>query len=143
MTTEIDRREFLVATAAVGGGMGLALYLSDARAAEETAGGRVNSRPWLSPTDGGVEVNPWIVIDPNDRVLIRVNQSELGQGVLTSNAMMICEELECDWSKVQSVYADPNRHIRQNNVYDHLHTGASSSVRLGRVLYQQAAPARA
>ena len=138
MTTEIDRREFLIATAAIGGGMALSLYLPDARAAEEIVGGRVNSRPWLSPADGGVEVNPWIVIGPDDHVLIRVNQSELGQGVLTSNPMMICEELECDWSKVQSVYADPNRHIRQNNVYDHLHTEASSSVRLGRVLYQQA-----
>jgi isoquinoline 1-oxidoreductase subunit beta len=138
MTTEIDRREFLIATATVGGGMALSLYLPAVRAAEEIVGGRVNSRPWLSPPDGGVEVSPWIVIGPDDRVLIRVNQSELGQGVLTSNPMMICEELECDWSKVPSVYADPNRHIRQNNAYDHLHTEASSSVRLGRVLYQQA-----
>src|SRR6516164_844150 len=137
MTTEIDRREFLIATAAVGGGMGLSLYLLDAGAAEEIVGGRVNSRPWLPPADGGVEVNPWIVIGSDDRVLIRVNQSEMGQGVLTSNPMMICEELECDWSKVQAVYADPNRHVRQNNSYDHLHTEASSSVRLGRVLYQQ------
>src|SRR5258708_13153470 len=71
-------------------------------------------------------------------ILIRVNQSDLGQGVLTSNPMMICEELECDWSKVQSVYAEPNRHIREHNLYDHLHTEASSSVRLGRALYQQA-----
>ena len=101
-------------------------------------GAQINARPWLPPEDGGVEVNPWIVIGPDDRVLIRVNQSEMGQGVLTSNPMMICEELECDWSKVQAVYADPNRHVRQNNVYDHLHTEASSSVRLGRVLYQQA-----
>src|ERR1700733_12915208 len=138
MTSAIDRREFLIATAAVGGGMALSVYLPDARAAEGVVGSRVNSRPWQPPAEGGVEVNPWIVIGPDDRVLIRVNQSELGQGVLTSNPMMICEELECDWSKVQSVYADPNRHIRQNNAYDHLHTEASSSVRLGRVLYQQA-----
>jgi len=78
------------------------------------------------------------VIAPDDRVLIRVNQSDLGQGVLTSNPMMICEELECEWSKVQSVYAEPNRHVKEHNLYDHLHTEASSSVRLGRVLYQQA-----
>ena len=71
-------------------------------------------------------------------MLIRVNQSEVGQGVLTSNPMMICEELECDWSKVQSVFADPNRHIRENNAYRRLYTAASSSVRLGRELYQQA-----
>ena len=136
--TQIDRREFLIATAAVGGGMALSVYLADAHAAEGIAAGRVNARPWLPPADGGVEVNPWIVIGPDDRVLIRVNQSDLGQGVLTSNPMMICEELECDWAKVQSVYADPNRHIKQHDLYDHLHTEASSSVRLGRVLYQQA-----
>ena len=139
MTTEIDRREFLVTTAAVAGGMALSLYVSDALAAESAVVGNiVNARPWLPPAEGGVEVNPWVVIGPDDRVLIRVNQSDLGQGVLTSNPMMICEELECDWSMVQSVYAEPNRHIREHNLYDHLHTEASSSVRLGRVLYQQA-----
>jgi isoquinoline 1-oxidoreductase subunit beta len=136
--TDSNRREFLIATAAVGGGMALALYLQEGRAEDQTVGTRINSRPWLPPAEGGVEINPWIVIGPDDRVLIRVNQSELGQGVLTSNPMMICEELECDWAKVQAVYADPNRHIRQNRAYDHLHTEASSSVRLGRVLYQQA-----
>jgi isoquinoline 1-oxidoreductase beta subunit len=139
MATEIDRREFLVATAAVAGGMALSIYVPDTLAAETAvAGNIVNPRPWLPPAEGGVEVNPWIVIGPDDRVLIRVNQSDLGQGVLTSNPMMICEELECDWSKVQSVYAEPNRHIREHNLYDHLHTEASSSVRLGRALYQQA-----
>jgi isoquinoline 1-oxidoreductase subunit beta len=136
--TETNRREFLIATAAIGGGMALSLYLPEGQASEQMTGHRISARPWLPPSDGGVEINPWIVIGPDDRVLIRVNQSELGQGVLTSNPMMICEELECDWSKVQSVYADPNRHIHENYAYDHLHTEASSSVRLGRVLYQQA-----
>jgi isoquinoline 1-oxidoreductase beta subunit len=138
MTHQIDRREFIVATAAVAGGMALSLYLPEAQAADVGAFARVSARPWVPPAEGGVEVNPWIVISPDDRVLIRVNQTDLGQGVLTSNPMMICEELECDWSKVQSVYVDPNRHVHEHNLYDHLHTEASSSVRLGRVLYQQA-----
>lgn len=134
---QLDRREFIVATAVVGGGLGLSI-LPQSAASEPAIIGRVNAKPWLPPADGGIEINPWIVIGPDDRVLIRVNQSDLGQGVLTSNPMMICEELACDWSRVQSVYAEPNRHIRQHNLYDHLHTEASSSVRLGRVLYQQA-----
>ena len=137
MANKMDRREFLVTTAVVGGGLALSLTLPEAHAAEAVKGA-VNVRPWLAPTEGGVEVNPWIVIGPDDRVLIRVNQSDMGQGVLTSNPMMICEELECDWSKVQSMYAEPNRHVREHDLYDHLHTEASSSVRLGRVLYQQA-----
>src|SRR2546423_589769 len=134
---ELDRREFIVATAVVSGGLGLSL-MAPAEAAQTAQFARVNRMPWLPPAEAGVEISPWIVIAPDDRVLIRVNQSDLGQGVLTSNPMMICEELGCDWSKVQSVYAEPNRHIREHNLYDHLHTEASSSVRLGRVLYQQA-----
>src|SRR5579871_1608863 len=135
---ELDRREFMVATAVVGGGLGLSLVAPSVQSATASAAGRVNARPWLPPSEGGVEVNPWIVIGPDDRVLIRVNQSDLGQGVLTSNPMMVAEELACDWSRVQSVYVEPNRHISQHNLYDHLHTEASSSVRLGRALYQQA-----
>jgi isoquinoline 1-oxidoreductase beta subunit len=136
----MDRREFLISTAAVGGGMALSLYLPDASPAASTAedilAGKVSTRLWLPPIEGGVEVNPWIVIKPDDSVLI----ASAGPiwAVLTSNPMMICEELECDWSKVHSVYADPNRHVNENNLYDHLHTEASSSVRLCRVMYQQA-----
>src|SRR5438874_4555043 len=134
---ELDRREFIVATAVVSGGLGLSL-IAPAEAAQTAGFTRVNRMPWLAPAEGGAEVSRWIVIAPDDRVLIRVNQSDLGQGVLTSNPMMICEELGCDWSNVQSVYAERNRHIRDHNLHDHLHTEASSSVRLGRVLYQQA-----
>ena len=50
-------------------------------------------------------------------VTIRVPHTEMGQGALTSVAMMIAEELNVDWSKVQAVFADPNRHLRNNNEY--------------------------
>ena len=117
MTTVLDRREFMVATAATAGGMALSLYLPETAVAAAEAGlaARVDPRPWLPPMQGGVEVNPWIVIGEDDHVLVRVNQSDLGQGVLTSNPMMVCEELECDFDKVHSVYADPNRHVKENN----------------------------
>src|SRR5207302_11120455 len=95
---ELDRREFIVATAVVSGGLGLSL-IAPSEAAQAAGFARVNRMPWLAPAEGGVEVSPWIVIAPDDRVLIRVNQSDLGQGVLTSNPMMICEELGCDFSK--------------------------------------------
>ncbi len=59
------------------------------------------------------EVNAWIVIDPDDTVTIRIAQTELGQGVWTSNAMMVCEELQCDWRRVRSEYASVNRDARE------------------------------
>ena len=88
MGRKVDRREFLITTAVVGGGMALSLHYPEA-AAQPSAFRRINPRPWLAPGEGGTEMDPWIVIAPDDRVLIRVNQSELGQGVMTSNPMML------------------------------------------------------
>jgi isoquinoline 1-oxidoreductase beta subunit len=59
------------------------------------------------------EINAWIVIEPDDTVVVRIAQTELGQGVWTSNAMMVCEELQCDWSKVRPIYASANRDARE------------------------------
>ena len=59
------------------------------------------------------EINAWIVISPDDTVTIRIAQTELGQGVWTSNAMMVCEELQCDWTKVRPQYASANRDARE------------------------------
>ena len=42
------------------------------------------------------EINAWVVVAPDDTVTIRIAQTELGQGVWTSNAMMVAEELQCD-----------------------------------------------
>ena len=52
-------------------------------------------------------------IAPDDTVTIRIAQTELGQGVWTSNAMIVCEELQCDWSKVRPQYASANRDARE------------------------------
>jgi isoquinoline 1-oxidoreductase beta subunit len=55
------------------------------------------------------EINAWVVVSSDDTVTIRIAQTELGQGVWTSNAMMVAEELQCDWSKVRPQYASANR----------------------------------
>ena len=71
MTTNIalDRRQFLVMSAMVGGGMAIGIFGPPPEAAAQTpATGRypINPKPWLPPVDGGVEVNPWIVIGPDN-----------------------------------------------------------------------------
>ncbi len=59
------------------------------------------------------EVNAWVVVEPDDTVTVRIAQTELGQGVWTSNAMIVSEELQCDWSKVRPQYASANRDARE------------------------------
>ena len=62
--------------------------------------------------DGSPEVNAWVVIKPDDTVVIRIARSEMGQGTLTGLAQLVAEELECDWSKVTTEYPTPGREPR-------------------------------
>ncbi|HEY9182505.1 MAG TPA: molybdopterin cofactor-binding domain-containing protein, partial [Gammaproteobacteria bacterium] len=102
----LDRREFLAAS---GAAFVLGFWLPP-RAAAQTAPERGAS--WYTEP-ANPEINAWIVVDPDDTVVIRIAQTELGQGVWTSNAMMVCEELQCDWSKVRPIYASANRDARE------------------------------
>src|SRR5882757_5158408 len=47
----------------------------------------------------------FLAIAPDDTVTVALAHSEMGQGVWTSLAMLVAEELECDWSKVRSEHA--------------------------------------
>ena len=89
----ISRREFLIRTTTIGAGFSLGMYLplgSQAMAAGDSADTEIP------------EVNAWVVIEPDDTVIIRIARSEMGQGTLTGLAQLVAEELECDWSKVTS-----------------------------------------
>ena len=106
-TPGVDRREFLATLVAAQGAFVLAFWLpsrADAQTAPVTT--------WYEEP-ATREINAWIVIAPDDTVTIRIAQTELGQGVWTSNAMMVCEELQCDWSKVRPQYASANRDARE------------------------------
>ena len=99
MNRETNRREFIVTAAAVGGGMTLGIAFTKGEVRRAAVAARVSGRPWESLAGkGDVEVGPWVVIAPDDTVTLRIGQSEMGQGVITSCAKLLAEELECDWS---------------------------------------------
>ena len=54
----------------------------------------------------------------------------MGQGGLTSVAMLVAEELNVDWSKIRTEWADANRHLRNNKEYKVMSTHGSQLVRL-------------
>ena len=111
----IERRGFLVKSAALTGGLALGIHLPlSAEAAEPT------SQP---------EVTHWIVIQPDETVVVRIARSELGQGTFTGLAMLAAEELECDWSKVKPEYADVNEHVRRDRIFGSMSTGGSRGIR--------------
>jgi isoquinoline 1-oxidoreductase subunit beta len=107
----MDRRDFLATTAAAGGAFVLGFWVPSRAAAAENVPAPHGAAWYEDPSVP--EINAWIVVAPDDTVTIRIAQTELGQGVWTSNAMMVCEELQCDWSKVRPQYASANRDARE------------------------------
>src|ERR1051326_903753 len=136
---KIDRRRFIVTSFTVGGGFALGLIFPRTDAEAAAVASQIGAKPWeASSENSAAEINPWLVIAPDDTVTIRIAQSEMGQATFTSFAKMIVEELECDWSKVRTEYADVNRHFRESKVYGRMATNSSSSVRISRQYLQQA-----
>jgi isoquinoline 1-oxidoreductase beta subunit len=136
----LSRRRFLIATSSAAGGLAIGVMLPHTADAATLA-----AQPWdqAAPADAA-EVNAWILIEPDDSVVIRVAQSEMGEGVFTSMPMIVAEELACDWTKVRAEYASANRNLREDNVYRRMGTGGSRAVRASREFLQQAgASARA
>jgi isoquinoline 1-oxidoreductase beta subunit len=111
--TSINRRNFLVAGAAATGGFSLAFSFpyAPAMAAEVQ------------------EINAWVVIHPDDKVVIRIARSEMGQGTLTGLAQMVAEELACDWSKITTEYPTPGENVKRNRIWKNFSTGGSRGIR--------------
>jgi len=75
------------------------------------------------------EINAWVVIQPDDKVVIRIARSEMGQGTLTGLAQLVAEELNCDWSKVTTEYPTPGQNVARNRVWGNFSTGGSRGIR--------------
>lgn len=122
----VSRREFLIRSTALGLGAGfsLGLYLPLASRGALAADGAA----YASAADVS-EVNAWVVIEPDDTVIIRIARSEMGQGTLTGLAQMVAEELECDWSKVITEYPTPGQNYARDRVWGSFSTGGSQGIR--------------
>jgi isoquinoline 1-oxidoreductase beta subunit len=75
------------------------------------------------------EINAWVVIHPDDRIVVRIARSEMGQGTLTGLAQLVAEELEANWSKVSWEYPTPGENLRRNRVWRNFSTGGSRGIR--------------
>jgi len=113
---KLSRRGFLVGTGAVAGGLSLGFHVPLA--------GEAFAQAAAPP-----EVNAWVVVKPDDTVVIRIARSEMGQGTLTGLAQLVAEELNCDWSKVTTEYPSPGQNLARNRVWGSYSTGGSRGIR--------------
>lgn len=109
------RRSFLKTTAALGGGLVLAFHIPHKALAADSA--------------HTAEVNAWVLVQPDDTVVIRIARSEMGQGTLTGLAQLVAEELDCDWAKVTTDYPTPGQSLKRNRVWGSFSTGGSQGIR--------------
>ena len=114
---QLDRRAFVVGAAAAGAGLALGFDLPFGGPAVVHA------------ADGTPEINAWVVIRPDDTVVIRIARSEMGQGTLTGLAQLVAEELECDWTKVTTEYPTPGQSAARKRPWGSFNTGGSIGIR--------------
>ena len=119
----LSRRSFLVGVSAVGGGLALSLAVpfDSVRTAEEAP-----------------EVTAWLLIGADNAVVIRVARAEMGQGAHTGLAMLVAEELECDWARVSTEFVSPQENMRRDRVWGDMSTGASRSIASSQLYLRQA-----
>lgn len=75
------------------------------------------------------QVNAWVVINPDETVLIRIARAEMGQGTLTGLAQLVAEELQCDWGKVTYELVKPGENRAKARIWRDMATGGSSGIR--------------
>lgn len=86
-----SRRSFLASAGLVGGGLALGLAIAPNRlkmTGDEDDGG------------GSASLNTWVKLTPDNRLIVVVPHSEMGQGAGTGLAQMLAEEMEADWDLV-------------------------------------------
>ena len=83
------------------------------------------------------EVNAWVVVRPDETVVVRIARSEMGQGTLTGLAQLVAEELECDWDRVTTEYPGPAENLRRNRVWGSFATGGSRGIRESEKLVRE------
>ena len=114
---KMNRRSFIIGSAALGGGLALGLRIPFGPAAARAA-------------DGAPEIGAWVVIRPDDTVVVRIVRSEMGQGTLTGLAQMVVEELECDWNKVGWEYPTPGASVARKRIWGDFGTFGSRGIRM-------------
>jgi isoquinoline 1-oxidoreductase subunit beta len=115
------RRKFLKLGVLAGAGLALGAYVTLDGEQVKTVSQLWQDEPHtLSP-------NPWLSVAEDGTVTVRVNHTEMGQGIATAFGMIVAEEMEADWKKVSAETA-PAESLYKNPAYNTQMTAGSTSI---------------
>jgi isoquinoline 1-oxidoreductase subunit beta len=77
----------------------------------------------------GAEVGIWVVVHPDDTVVVRIARSEMGQGTFTGLAQLVADEMDADWPKVRAEYVAPEVNLANKRAWGDMSTGGSRGIR--------------
>jgi len=113
------RRRFILTSSASAGGLLLGFHLPMAMGQSATA----------ESAAAPAEINVWVLIKPDETVVVRIARSEMGQGTLTGLAQLVAEELQCDWARVTTEYPTPGQNLARGRAWGNFSTGGSRGIR--------------
>jgi isoquinoline 1-oxidoreductase subunit beta len=113
----MNRRDFIRSTSLVGGGLMLSFYA--------TAEQLVSGKSTLAATEA---LGNFIKINSNGDVLFQFVKHEMGQGISTSMAQIISEELCADWDRVKIEFPQADMKKYQNDKNGGHDTGGSCTI---------------
>ena len=115
--TDISRRTLLRAGGALGGGLLLAIALP------------VPAIQAANAREGDFSPGAFVRIDRSGAVTLTVPQVEMGQGIYTTQAMLVADELDVDLAQVTVEHAPADDRLYGNPLLGFQVTGGSTSVR--------------
>src|SRR5712692_2048600 len=116
MTVDLSRRQFLSASAVLGGGLLIGPSSGDAKAAQ-------------GASSSAFTPNAFIRIGADGQIVLTMPYVEMGQGTYTSIPMLIAEELEVDLKQVRLEHAPPDEKLYANPLLGVQATGNSNAIR--------------
>jgi isoquinoline 1-oxidoreductase beta subunit len=130
--TPVDRRNFLKTGLVGATGLVVGFYLPTRTEARAAARGVEAAAPSV--------LNAWVHIGTDDNVTLLISKSEMGQGVETSIAMLLAEELECDWKRMKTIFAPADK-VYFDPAFGMQGTGGSQSIHSAWIPMRQAGAA--
>src|SRR6185369_1235885 len=109
----ITRRDFLKVSFTAGGALVVASCAPEMVPPPSPTAAPTST---LSPTataEPSFQPNVYIHITPDGEITLTIHRSEMGQGVRTSLAMILAEELDADWSRIRVEQMDAQSQLNQ------------------------------